>query len=73
MATSFAPSPIDKVDFFGKRYLTMSTISAFCLGETLQARTTSTMSAKFKNSEVRRGVSMMVVRASPETSREYLS
>ena len=46
--TSFAPSPIDRHVFFGNRFWIILTISAFYFGETLQARTTSTLSEASK-------------------------
>ena len=39
--TSLAPSPIASVTFFGNLFLTIMTISAFCLGLALQAKTTT--------------------------------
>ena len=49
MFTSLAPSPIDKVTFFGYLFLIIFTISAFYLGDTLHARTTSALSEHFRN------------------------
>lgn len=49
MFTSFAPSPIDNVVFFGNFFLTIDTISDFYLGETLQATTTLTLSITSKS------------------------
>jgi hypothetical protein len=49
MLTSFAPSPIAKVVFFGYLNFIIFTISAFYFGETLHAKTTSTLSEPSKN------------------------
>jgi len=49
MLTSLAPSPIDRVVFWGNLFFISYTISAFCLGLTLHASTTSASSALFKN------------------------
>ena len=52
MLTSFAPSPIAKVVIFSFSFFsfTIFTISAFYLGETLQAITTFAYSQRVKNS-----------------------
>ena len=50
MLTSLAPSPIDSVVLLGCFCLIMFTISAFYFGETLQAKTTVTLSARVMNS-----------------------
>jgi hypothetical protein len=48
--TSLAPSPIDRVVLLGNLCLIIETISAFYLGDTLQANTTDTFSAILTNS-----------------------
>jgi len=65
MLTSLAPSPIDKVVLRGKRFLTNMTIYAFWAGETLQARTTSTCSAPFRNNSVSSSFILTVIRDAP--------
>lgn len=47
--TSFAPSPIAKVVLCGNLFFIILTISAFYLGDTLHANTTSTESEASKN------------------------
>ena len=67
MFTSLAPSPIARVTLEGKRFLIILTISAFCLGETLHARTTSTLSEADKKLLNRLGLASILVRVSPAT------
>jgi hypothetical protein len=67
MATSFAPSPIDSVVSLGCFILTISTISAFWLGETLHATTTLTRSVTSRNSSTSFLCFSIIVKASPAT------
>lgn len=67
MLTSLAPSPIESVTFFGNLSLTIKTISAFCLGETLHARTTSDLSEDFKNNSLRTSSPSIITKDAPAT------
>jgi len=67
MLTSFAPSPIARVTFFGNLLFIMFTISAFCWGETLQAKTTSTLSEQFKNLNLISSILSIILNDAPAT------
>ncbi len=69
MFTSFAPSPIERVTLSGNLSLTTCTMSAFYLGETLQAKTTSTTTPISRNQVLRSALSIMYRSDSPLTIR----
>lgn len=87
MLTSFAPSPIAKVYLFGFASLTKVTTYAFCLGETLQPKTTLHLSEIFINTSFNsffgggsillpfkstyEGVLAMWIKESPERIKAY--
>ena len=73
MFTSLAPSPIASVTFFGNRALIMFTMSAFYFGDTLQAKTTSTISEADKKSSLSAGSASIVSKAAPATIMAYLA
>tara|TARA_B110000285_G_scaffold205398_1_gene243131 strand:+ start:346 stop:594 length:249 start_codon:yes stop_codon:yes gene_type:complete len=66
--TSLAPSPIASVTLEGNLFLIKLTISAFYWGETLQARTTSTLSEASKNLVKSSIFEASTVRVSPATT-----
>ena len=65
--TSLAPSPMAKVTAKGRSCLTMMTISAFCLGETLHASTTEARKASAMQMSLSFGCLTILVRLSPDT------
>lgn len=67
MLTSLAPSPIANVVSSLFLYLTIVTISAFCLGDTLHAITTFAAYASSKNSSLTLEFLHIFNKASPET------
>lgn len=71
MLTSFAPSPIAKVVFWGNLFFIIFTMSAFCFGETLQANTTSTESEAFKNMSLISSLESINKRDAPATIIAY--
>ena len=69
MLTSLAPSPMDRVVFFGNLFRTRFTISAFYAGDTLHASTTSVISALDKNSCSNAKFALIVVSELPAIIR----
>jgi hypothetical protein len=67
MLTSLAPSPIARVVACGSWSLTMLTMSAFYLGETLHATTTDALNASFKNSSLILSFELILMSESPAT------
>ena len=71
IATSFAPSPIARVILLGLRALTIDTIAPFYYGDTLQAKTASTLSHMFKNTSSVSTSDSILVRLSPDMIKAY--
>jgi hypothetical protein len=71
MLTSFAPSPIESVIFSGNLFLIILTISAFYYGDTLHARTTSTLFAASENFDIISGYSASIARVAPAMITAY--
>lgn len=67
MLTSFAPSPIAKVFLVGLFLLIIVTISAFCFGLTLHAKTTLAFYESSKNSALSLGLFVILINESPAT------
>lgn len=65
MLTSLAPSPIARVVLSGYCFLIICTMSAFYLGDTLQASTTDDFAATFRNSSYNLLFISILVRESP--------
>lgn len=72
MLTSLAPSPIANVTFFGNFYLIIITMSDFYFGLTLQAKTTSVMTAASKNKSFNSFFYSIIVRDYPDMTMAYL-
>lgn len=71
MFTSFAPSPIARVVSDGLLLRTIVTISAFCLGLTLQAMTTLAAYASSRNSCLTLGFLVILMSESPATMTAF--
>jgi hypothetical protein len=69
--TSFAPSPIASVSLLGYLCFIIFTISAFYLGDTLHAKTTSTLSLVAKNMFLIFGCLSIIEREAPATIIAY--
>jgi hypothetical protein len=66
-----APSPIASVTLLGYLFLIILTISAFCFGETRQAKTTSAESEHFKKISRKESTLSINVREAPATMIDY--
>lgn len=73
MLTSLAPSPIANVVILGMLFYTISTISAFCHGDTLQHSTVWLSVISFINESLRLWLWSICYRVSPVTTTEYLN
>ena len=73
MLTSFAPSPIARVDLSGLRSLIMVTTFAFCFGLTRHASTTFAFSQRSVNifKKLTSFISKIEVSVSPETTTAF--